>query len=562
MFGDHWRQVTPSEQLTVLDGLLRTRSTGRDRHDELVRALIEAGELAQGLADAEFARSGCDDDTPLQAAALDLVTAIARKVEASWFSNFATAGASAWGELATLAAAAPPDPVRCKTTEGFAYYAVYPEAFIAAAAELRGSPLLVIGLRSIGTTLAAAVAAASGAGKIVTLRPHGPPFQRRVAISDRITRLLLAHQGLFAVVDEGPGLSGSSFGAVGDLLAGLGIPLERIVFLPSHPGEPGRAAQPRHRDLWSRVRRSVQVLDDLAVPTTLAAWFEDLTGGAEAVEDLSHGCWRETPYRRPPVWASTERRKFRLTSASGVYVARFAGLGGVGVVKRDRAEALYAAGFCAEPLALRHGFLLERWIEGRPSFMPERDRAAALRRLADYLSYRRSRLPAEAAGTDGDELREMARVNATQLGGRPFADRVMRRLASMDRLEDRLTPTQIDGRLHRWEWVQAPDGRLYKTDAIDHCCAHDLVGCQDIGWDLAGAGVECHLDAAEMRELERHVLGRPDRTRSDVFCGLYCTFQAGLWLTAAQGAAGIDRTRAGRQAALYASALRRWAGSG
>ena len=51
---------------------LRRRRTSLDRRTE---ALILAGELAQGLADAEIEASGADDATPLQAAALALATA-------------------------------------------------------------------------------------------------------------------------------------------------------------------------------------------------------------------------------------------------------------------------------------------------------------------------------------------------------------------------------------------------------------------------------------------------------------------------------------------------------
>ncbi|CAN7617154.1 hypothetical protein LJR219_004746 [Phenylobacterium sp. LjRoot219] len=561
VFGDRWRFVTPLEQFAVLASLLRSGPAGPARHDRLVRALIEAGELAQGLADAAFVRAGRDDDSPLQAAALDLVVAIARQVQTSWSSGFATPGRPAWAELTALAALAPPDPVRCKTAEGYAYYAVYPEAFMAAACELRGTPLLVIGLRSIGLSLAAAVAAASSAAGVVTLRPHGPPMERRVAVSERLGRRLAAHRGLFAVVDEGPGLSGSSFGAVGDLLTGLGVAGDRIVYFPSHAGPPGPAAQPRHRERWRTVRRIVKVLDDIAAPTALASWFDDLTGGAEQIDDLSHGGWRAAlaPGQRPPTWAASERRKFRLTGRSGTYVARFAGLGREGLAKIERAQALHAVGFGAEPLALRHGFLLERWIDGRPLLGPPPDRAATLRRLGDYLRFRWRALPAETAGARGDELREMARVNAGEIGGPKLADRVVRRLEAMDLVE---APAPIDGRLHRWEWLQVADGGLLKTDALDHCCAHDLIGCQDIGWDLAGAAVEFELDAAEARELEGRVLGGPDPVRIDAFRGLYCAFQAGLWTMAEQAAQGADRGRAARRRNLYAATLSRWAAEG
>jgi len=61
-----------------------------------------------------------------------------------------------------------------------------------------------------------------------------------------------------------------------------------------------------------------------------------------------------------------------------------------------------------------------------------------------------------------------------------------------------------------------PSGRLIKADAVDHCRGHDLVGCQDPGWDLAGAAVELSLDAGERRELLRRFTAhaRPPVARS------------------------------------------------
>ena len=65
----------------------------------------------------------------------------------------------------------------------------------------------------------------SGAIDAVTVRPVGPPFERRLALGPRLARALTRHQGRgAAVVDEGPGLSGSSFAAVLDLLESSGWP--------------------------------------------------------------------------------------------------------------------------------------------------------------------------------------------------------------------------------------------------------------------------------------------------------------------------------------------------
>ena len=68
-------------------------------------------------------------------------------------------------------------------------------------------------------------------------------------------------------------------------------------------------------------------------------------------------------------------------------------------------------------------------------------------------------------------------------------------------LERGLRRTETDNRLHVWEWLIRPDGRLLKTDALDHHAAHDLVGCQDVAWDVAGAVVELDLSPPEQDEL-------------------------------------------------------------
>jgi hypothetical protein len=60
---------------------------------------------------------------------------------------------------------------------------------------------------------------------------------------------------------------------------------------------------------------------------------------------------------------------------------------------------------------------------------------------------------------------------------------------------------EIDGRLHAWEWLLTPDGRLLKTDALDHHAAHDLVGAQPAAWDIAGAWAELDLSDQELAHL-------------------------------------------------------------
>jgi hypothetical protein len=123
--------------------------------------------------------------------------------------------------------------------EGYAFYALHPALYAAAAARLPPADWRVIGIRSIGTGLAAVAASALRAPPPVTVRPGGHPFSRELRLAPELKAEWAAHDGSFAVVDEGPGLSGSSFGAVADALERLGVPRERIAFLPGHGGDLG-----------------------------------------------------------------------------------------------------------------------------------------------------------------------------------------------------------------------------------------------------------------------------------------------------------------------------------
>jgi len=61
--------------------------------------------------------------------------------------------------------------------------------------------------------------------------------------------------------------------------------------------------------------------------------------------------------------------------------------------------------------------------------------------------------------------------------------------------------------MHAWEWVVV-DGTFVKTDAVDHHAAHDLVGCQDLAWDIAGASHELGLELDELATRTSTYAGR------------------------------------------------------
>jgi hypothetical protein len=543
VYGDRSRTIDPRRALTHIAELLAGQSSDRFRN-----ALIAAGQLAQGLADAEFLANGCDDLSDRQDAAMALTIAVAGRL-------LGRSAGDPDAPLTDLRGMRLPVSIRSKTPEGYAYYAVYPEAYaVAAAAHRWSAPPLVLGLRSIGTSLAGAVAAVTG-GQALSLRPTGPPFRRCVHASDRLKMRLAAHRGPFAIVDEGPGLSGSSLGCAADLLEDLGVASDRIVFMPSHGGDLGPEAAPRHRARWVSARRLVGTLDDLTARDPLSAWFEADVGRADRAEDISAGAWRAgwIDGAKPPALPMLERRKMRICNPSGAYVARFAGLGEFGEAKLERAQVLHDAGFGPEPIALRRGFLLERWVDA-PLVEFGRRRTQFVARLGDYLDLRRRCFPAtDEDGAGPSALSEMTLVNAASLGGAAVADGLERLLRRLD--QTALRAVYVDGRLHPWEW-RRPAGGLCKLDAIDHACGHDLVGAQDILWDVAGAVVEFGLTTAEEAQLVRRLSVDGACVRPMTAC--YAAFQGGLWSMAGAAGPGDDRALETRRA-LYRDRLRQLA---
>ena len=235
VYADRERRISPVDHLSAI------AAASKGGREELTDAFVLASELAQGLIDAEFALCGADDWTPIHRAALAMLFDLARRLR----------GAVSGPIDNPLAGLSLPASVRARTAEGFSHYAVYPEAFLAAGERVQATT--VIGLRSIGAGLGALVAAACGAARLVSLRPVGDPFRRRLEVAPALEAALLSDLGgPIAVVDEGPGQSGSSFAAVAQWLIARGVGMERIVFVPSHCGEPGPAADNEIRAIWER----------------------------------------------------------------------------------------------------------------------------------------------------------------------------------------------------------------------------------------------------------------------------------------------------------------------
>ena len=201
-----------------------------------------------------------------------------------------------------------PDAITTKTAEGFSIYRLYPETYLEAAGAMNAGrrPTWVIGLRSVGAPLAAVVAAGLGVRSAVILRPTGHPFCREVRLAGELAGEILADRNArFAIVDEGPGMSGSSFGAVADFLENGGVPPDRIHFFPSHRGMPGGCSSDHHRQRWRHASRHVVETGDILIHKPrrpehrLETWATELVGPpAGGLKEISGGRWRAIRYAR------------------------------------------------------------------------------------------------------------------------------------------------------------------------------------------------------------------------------------------------------------------------
>lgn len=566
-YGDHAEERSPPAACAQLAAALgRAGAEARDEGSPgpLRDALVEAGELAQGLADAAFARAGCDDDEPVAEAALAAARAVAEALWAAWEGE-------PWGGLveraraavAGVAARAQPGPVAVRVPEGYAHYAVYPEAYGEAARALRGAAPFVLGLRSIGTSLAAVVAAAAGAGGLATVRPVGHPFRRELSIGPGLARRLgvaVASGRPVAVVDEGPGASGSSFAAAAGWLARAGAAPGQVVFFPSHRGPPGAAAAPGAVACWEAAPRRVVTFEEAILPRLRAA-AERLVPGASLV-DLSAGAWRTRvapgPEGAPPVFAQQEHRKYLARAEGGPVLLRFAGLGRLGRAGLERARLLAGEGLAPEPLGLVEGFLAQPWIEGRPLARAGPSPGALVAHLARYLAVRAAAWPASGGeGAPAPALLEAVRTNAAEALGEATAARAEALAAGAEEAAA-LPRVLVDGKLEPWEWTVDGRGRVLKLDALDHARGHDLAGPQPTAWDVVGAAVELDLPPGAAADLAARAAGRAGPRALAFLEAAYLALRLGRWTFAGLAEHDpVERARTAAAAARYAGALDR-----
>ena len=526
VYGDQKFDVCASALLDRLRQRFTAGSTAHPSLDQLRTQLILSGQVEQAVHDAleknQAAYQACQIIEPLHA----LTEHAAEAFYARWTENNSTASrsvtsmasplASLWESIARIKIGSD-DPISVKVPEGFAFYALYPEQYIIAALRWAAAHridtrqrVVVIGIRSIGTTLAAVVTTAlRAAGWLAhsfTVRPQGQPFARQVHIDP--AQLAGATFGL--VVDEGPGISGSSIAATAEALVAAGIPKTRISFLPGHNNEPGSAATETVRGWWRTAPRYVCTLNDVAfdsqqLPAALATTTADLfeiVNAPSDVTDLGGGSWRNAVYPRSEQWPATcvqfERPKYLCRLRDGRAVLwKFAGLAAtspalVPAFETESERLIARAATCPTPsvLGYAHGFVATRWIDGVPLSQGNLN-AGLLALMGRYIaqaSLHHLTQPEQSAAVT--RLGDMLYWNTWELAGTRQAMRTRQWAEPVLAVLTQSTPPGYgDGHMAPHEWARAPSGQIMKADATGHEIDHTIVGRQSVVWDIAAVTV-------------------------------------------------------------------------
>ncbi|HEX5433966.1 MAG TPA: hypothetical protein VFY05_06995 [Candidatus Angelobacter sp.] len=511
VFRDTRRTVSGQELkkqlLREVEPLARTRS-----QESVLRALLRAGELECGVTDAGVCPA------PFQIAT-DHVAEMLIGSELSFQPDTI---------VDSLDGSFVPEELSIAEPEGFSYYALHPMAYPdAVASSLPGSSrVAVVGIRSIGTTLSAIVSAAlkaqgRRAGRI-TVRPQGHPYNRELKLSnyeEDFVRKALADDSEFLVVDEGPGLSGSSFLSVAEALAAAGVSKQKITLLCSHRPDLDSF---RCNDGSRRARefRWLPVDSKPRKPEVESFYI----GG---------GHWRAhlmaTEQQWPASWVNLERAKYCTAGTTNEpLLFKFVGLAHYGERIIQREALLAQEKFGPAPQPASDGFASYPWLRGRPMCAHDLN-DSALSRLAEYCAFRERSFRTDLRYLE--VLQSMAEFNQTQLQlDFPVSLRLER-------------PVIADGRMQPHEWLLLPDGRMLKTDSGSHGDDHFFPGPTDIAWDLAGAIVEWQMDEAQAEAfLERYRQSSGDNPAARIadFVIAYSVFRTAYCLMAANALSGME----------------------
>ena len=524
VFRDGKQSVRSRELVLELQQSISTRGLAPSDSERKLDALIRAGELEAALADQAH---------PAAVLLAKVTDAVAASLASSEEPDRPAAS------CASLEASDFPERLLISPPEGFAYYALHPMDFADTAASLAqlGRSYAVIGIRSIGTTLAAVVTAALKIHGVqaerITVRPVGHPYDRTTNFTTEQIHWVQkhnSHAAMFLVVDEGPGLSGSSFLSVGEALLKAGVQADRITFVGSRDPDVKALCTHDAPDRWPRFQ-----------------WRRATANGCRHFPGstfVGSGAWRAVLLSEESDWPAswTQMERLKIMSADRKWLVKFEGLGRFGREARKRALCLRDAGFGCDAQDGGDGLLRYPFLQARP--LRARDLSAAvLERLAAYCAFRAREFRLNDIPLQ--QLEEMVRVNLAK----EFTPEVTPQIQRGDLLSN--NPVLTDGRMQPHEWLLQADGRIFKTDAVSHGDDHFFPGPTDIAWDLAGAAVEWEMDGQATDFLLArfaHLTGDDPRPCFPAFLLAYTVFRMGYCKMALSAEAGSPEEIRLRQA--------------
>lgn len=444
-----------------------------------------------------------------------------------------------------------PERIEVSIPEGFVYYGLYPETYMQAAEEFfneyHPTSVLCIGLRSIGTSLSAIVEAVlQDRGcevRSFTVRPRGDPFDRYVEISGDLEKIIVENKhSIFALVDEGPGLSGSSIAGTIRKLRQFDIPREKIVLFTSWIPDGSAFFSEYAKTEWPLYKKYSGSFEKLWIESErLEKEFDCKIAG-----DISAGFWRYKFYNSenefPAVHHQHERRKYiSFCNNRERSVLKFVGLGRYGKRMFERAGLLEE--FSPSPLSLKNGFLQMKFVEGKPMTRGEIEENF-IKRVIDYTAFIKKHFRAEMI-VSFDEMVEMINVNVSEGLGKSWMEKlnVGRRFSPDVYGRD---PVAIDGHMMAHEWIKTESGYI-KTDSIEHHSDQFFHGCQDIAWDIAGTIVEFGFAGSRKKEfIDNCAVAVGDRdlvNRTDFYMIAYLAYRLGFVTLASVTLDGTDDGR-------------------
>ena len=501
------RRFLPGQRL--IDAVISTLTALNFSDEEsALAALVAAGELECALKDPEHPQSDLAEQ---------ITNGIAGGlVRQTWAGS--PAATSDARMLARLAAQIRVEGnVHISVLEGFAYYALHPRKILRILDSINlglrhpmqpgqdfSAHIAVVGIRSIGAPLSAVLAAALRQRGMeadrITVRPTGHPYDRVLSLLPHERLWVAAHANCkFVLIDEGPGLSGSSFLATAEALSAAGIATDRIHIIGSRQPDPALLRASNAAERWQKYRFH---------------WLQsEPIMPADAALPIGAGLWRReflTSFdNQPASWTALEMAKFLSHDRKRLY--KFEGFGHFGRATAERVLALHGAGFAVDHHGNDCGFGRYDLQTGR--MLRRHDLSTALiHRMADYCAVRAKEISGD--DTQPSQLDEMLRWNWETEFGRELPSHIGTLAVKV--------PTVCDARMAPHEWFEPRQDAvrpqdILKLDCGSHGDDHFFPGPCDIAWDIAGAIIEWRMGASAREVLlARYEKRSGDQLRSQL----------------------------------------------